>query len=254
MAYWWAQESSQQPLKTKLLHSARKLVQRIQPTLDELVYASFILLEETGNMARSERRLVKSAVERSLLSIEEYTNESLSPLGVSHYGRDAARFVEEMEGYSAAGKPRLSRILISVGLILQANYRRKLPVLLSHRARVLQIYRATQAVIVLIVFASLFWWAALKLGFPVDVKTPLQSRNGWQILHGVKLLVGDCAVAIVLLSMIFWAYRFIVDLGVRGCCQDELAVLNRGEEIIRRNFWPLVALPIITGVVVAVIT
>lgn len=130
VAYWWAQESSQDSLKRKLLETAREVVQRLQPTLDELVYGSFILLEEAGTMARAERRLVKSAVERALLSIEEHTNESLSPLGALHYGRDAATFVDEMEGYSATHKPRLSRILISVGLILQAAYRQKLPALL----------------------------------------------------------------------------------------------------------------------------
>ena len=75
-----------------------------------------IVVVRIGNMARSERRVVKTAVERALLSIEEHTNESLSPLGTLQYGRDAATFVDEMQDYSSGHKPRLSRILISVGL------------------------------------------------------------------------------------------------------------------------------------------
>lgn len=254
VAYWWAQESSHPPLKAKLVHTARTLVQRVQPTLDELVYGSFILLNEAANMARHERRLVKTAVERSLLSIEEYTNESLSPLGVFHYGRDAARFVEEMEGYDAASKPRLSRILISVGLILQAAYRQKLPALLSRRARVLQVVRAAQALLIIMIFASLSSQAAVSLGFPGNAKTPLQSPDPWQVLRGIEVLLGDCFFAVILFSALFWSYRFVVDLGIRGCCQDELDVFRRGWHSFESNIWPLIALPIITGVLVALIT
>src|SRR4051794_20373963 len=89
VAYWWAEENSTEQLKEKLLGSDQQIVQRVQPTLDELIYGSFILLEEASKMTRRQRKLVRSAVERALLSIEEHTNESLSPLGTHHFGRDA---------------------------------------------------------------------------------------------------------------------------------------------------------------------
>lgn len=254
VAYWWAQESSQDSLKRKLLETAREVVQRLQPTLDELVYGSFILLEEAGTMARAERRLVKSAVERALLSIEEHTNESLSPLGALHYGRDAATFVDEMEGYSATHKPRLSRILISVGLILQAAYRQKLPALLSSRARGLQIARAALITAALLVAAGLVWWAAVSLGFPADAKTPLKSRDGGQIALGILFFLLDLLVIGVLFSIVFWACRFIVDLGIYGRCQDELEVLRLGWESFKANLWPSLAVPMLTNFLVTFMT
>lgn len=254
VAYWWAQESSDNGLKKKLLRSAREVVQRLQPTLDELVYGSFVLLEEVGDMARAERRVVKTAVERALLSIEEHTNESLSPLGALHYGRDASTFVDEMQDYSSAHKPRLSRILISVGLILQAAYRQKLPYLLSNRARWLQVYRAIPATLILLAVAWFVWWVAIRLGFPADAKTPLHSRDGWQIARGIGLLAGNSALGILLLSIVFWIYRFVVDLALYGRCQDELAVLKRGWEAYSANLWALVALPVIMSLLIAVMT
>ncbi len=254
VTYWWAQESSDDALKKKLVRSAQEAVQRLQPTLDELVYGSFVLLGEVGNMARSERRVVKTAVERALLSIEEHTNESLSPLGALQYGRDAATFVDEMQDYSSGHKPRLSRILISVGLILQADYRQKLPSLLSNRARWLQVYRAVPATLILLALAWFVWWAALRLGFPADAKTPLKSHDGLQIARGIGLLAGNSVLAILMLSIAFWIYRFVVDLALYGRCQDELAVLKYGWKIYVANLWPLVALPTIISLLVAVMT
>ena len=254
VAYWWAQESSQDSLKKKLLTTAQEVVQRIQPTLDELVYGSFILLEEAGNMPRSQRRLVKNAVERALLSIEEHTNESLSPLGVLHYGRDAGTFVDEMEGYGSTHKPRLSRILISVGMILQAAYRQKLPALLSGRARGLQISRAALVGAVLLFFSWFVWWIAVRLGFPADAKTPLKSHDGWQIAFGIAIVLGDLLVVGVLLSIAFWLYRFIVDLGIYGRCQDEWEVLRGGWESFKNNLWLAFVLPTIISLLVAFMT
>jgi hypothetical protein len=254
VAYWWAQEDTQHTLKKKLLDSARSLVQRIQPSLDDLVYGSFILLEEVESMPRSDRSAVKTAVERALLSIDEHTVESLSPLGALHYGRDAATFVDDMEGYTSGHKPRLSRILISVGLILQAAYRKKLPAILSRRARSLQIFHAVVVSLLLFALTWFVWWGCVRLGLPADAKAPLKSREGWQIARGLGLLAANCAMAILLLSIVFWVYRFVVDLGIYGRCQDELAVLRRGWEVYTENLWALVALPAIMSLLVAVMT
>lgn len=253
VAYWWAQESGQNSLKHKLLGSASDLVQKIQPTLDELIYGSFILLEEVGSISRSERRLVKNAVERALLSIEEYTNESLSPLGALHYGRDAATFVNEMEEYSSANKPRLSRILISVGLILQAAYRQKLPALLSGRARALQIYRAVPATAILLFLAWFVWWGGVRLGFPADAKTAFKSHDGWQIARGIGFLIGNSSLLTVETSILFWIYHFIVDLGLIGRCQDEWDVLRKGWESYVTSFWALIILPIVIALLAAAV-
>ena len=154
-----------------------------------------------------------------------------------------------MEEYSSAQKPRLSRILISVGLILQAAYRQKLSSLLSARARGLQIYRAAQATLGLALLAWFVWWLAVRLGFPADAKTPLKSQDGWQIARGLGLLIGNCVLSVALVSIGFWIVTFVRELGVLGRCQDELEVLRRGWASF--NLWAYVGAPTVVNLVTA---
>ena len=46
LAYWWARDFEQQSVVNKLNLSAREIIGDIQPNLDALVFASFILLEQ----------------------------------------------------------------------------------------------------------------------------------------------------------------------------------------------------------------
>jgi hypothetical protein len=58
----------------------------------------------------------------------------------------------------------------------------------------------------------------------------------------------------VLLSIAFWIWRFIVDLGIYGRCQDELDVLRGGWVSFKNNIWLSLAVPAITNFLVAFMT
>lgn len=94
----------------------------------------------------------------------------------------------------------------------------------------------------------------MSLGFPADAKTPLKSHDGGQIALGILFFLLDLLVIGVLFSIVFWAYRFIVDLGIYGRCQDELEVLRRGWESFKANLWPSLAVPMLTNFLVTFMT
>jgi hypothetical protein len=254
LAYWWARDSQQQSLLEKLNLSARDIIADVQPNLDALVFASFILLEQAESFSRSERVPIKAAVENAMSSIEAYSKESLSPAVALAYDRDAATFPDDSRRSGLQGKPRLSRILIAVGLMLQRSYLEKSASLLSSKARGLQMSRAALATVALFFLMWFVWWIADKAGFPRDAKMLLRSHDGWQMAQGILVFVGNTVLGTVLLVIGFWIWRFVIDLAVRGRCRDELEVLRFGWGMLAKNFWIAVALPIITNFLVTFMT
>ena len=254
LAYWWARDTQQQSLLDKLNLSARHIIADIQPNLDALVFASFILLEQAESFSRRERVPIKAAVENAMSSIEAHSKELLSPAVALAYDQDAATFPDDSRRSGLQGKPRLSRILIAVGLMLQRSYLEKSASLLSSKARGLQISRAALATVGLFFLMWFVWWIADKAGFPKDAKTLLRSHDGWQMAQGILVFVGNTVLGTVLLVIGFWIWRFVIDLAVRGRCHDELEVLRFGWGILAKNFWIAVALPMITNFLVMFMT
>ena len=247
LAYWWARDSRNESLLQKLDLSARSIINEVQPNLDALVFASFILLDQVESFSRRERAPIKKAVENALSSIEAYTKSSLSPAVAQMYDRDAAMFPDESRRAGLEGKPRLSRILIAIGLMLQRSYLKKSASLLSSRARGLQISRAVVSTLVLFFLFWFVWWLADRAGFPKDAKTPFRSHDSWLMAKGILLFLGNTVLGTILLVIAFWIWRFAMDLGVYGRCQDEWEVLRRGWPILAKNFWVAVTLPLITN-------
>jgi hypothetical protein len=254
LAYWWARDSHQQSLLAKLNLSAKDIIAEVQPNLDALVFAAFILLEQAESFSRRERAPIKAAAENAITSIEAYTKESLSPGVALTYEQDLATLPDDSRRSGLEGKPRLSRILIAVGLMLQRSYLTKSPLLLSSKARGLQITRAVLVSIVLLFLTWVVWWIADKVGLPADAKTPLRSHHGLQMAQGILLFVGNTVLGTLVLVMGFWIWRFVADLGIYGRCQDELEVLSRGWGILVKNFWIAIALPLMTNFVVTFMT
>jgi hypothetical protein len=254
VAYWWARDSHQQSVLDKINLSAKDIVADVQPNLGALVFAAFILLEQAESFSRRERAPIKAAAENAISAIEAYTNESLSPTVALTYEEDLATLPDNSRRSGLEGKPRLSRILIAVGLMLQRSYLKKLPSLLSSKARGLQITRAVLFGIALLFLGWFIWWIADKAGLPGDAKTFLRSHNSLQMAKGIVLFVANAALGTLLLVIAFWIWRFIVDLGILGRCQDELEVLRRGWGILAKNFWVVVALPVVTNFLVTFMT
>jgi hypothetical protein len=254
MAYWWARDTKQQAVLEKLNLSAKDIVADVQPSLDALVIASYVLLDQAELFSRKERRPIKAAVENALTAIEAYTHESLSPAVALAYDRDTATLPDELRRPGLEGKPRVSRILLAIALMLQRSYLQKSGSLLSSKERGLQISRAVLSATGLLLLLWFVFWLAERIGFPFDVKAALRSRNGIEILRGIGLIAANTATATFMLVIIFWMWRFVFDLGVVGRCRDEWEVLSFGWDSLAKNFWIAIILPLLISVLVALMT
>jgi hypothetical protein len=254
VAYWWARDSQQHALLDKLNLSAREIIAEVQPNLDALVLASFVLLNQAESFSRRERMPIKAAVENALTAIEAYTKEALSPAVAMAYDCDAAMFADDLRRPGLEAKPRLSRILIAVGLILQRSYLEKAPLLFSVKARVLQISRAVLFTLVLLFTMWSIWWIADKIGLPGDAKTCIRSHDSAQMARGILLLVANTLLGSVLLVIAFWIWRFVVDLGIYGRCRDEWEVVIRGWPVLAKTYWIAIALPLMTNFIATFLT
>jgi len=249
VAYWWARDSQQRSLLDKLLLSAREIIAQIQPNLDALVYASFILLQEAASFTRKERAPIKPAVEKALSAIRAQTAESLTPAVALAYGGDAAIFPDESRRSGLPGKPRLSRILIAVGLMQQQSYTEKAASLLSLKARWLQVYRGAQGCVLALAASCLVWYVGDKVGLPLEFKSLLTSHNGQLFAKAFFLCLPlDLLFAALLFAPAFMFFQFFTDLIVHGRPVDEADVLNRGWKSFRDYYWIEIGVALIATV------
>lgn len=252
VAYWWARDSQQRPILDKLLRSAKEIIAQVQPNLDALVYASFVLLEEAATFTRKERNPIKLAVEKAMSAIRAQTAESLTPAVALAYGGDAAIFPDETRRSGLQGKPRLSRILIAIGLMLQQSYTQKSASLLSLKARWLQVYRGVQGCALSVGASWLVWLVGDKLSLPLEVKSLLTSHNG-QLF--AKAFFVCLPVDLIFFAFLFLPgfifYRFFTDLIIYGRPLDEADVLSRGWALFKEHYWIEIALVLLTTIVYA---
>jgi hypothetical protein len=252
LAFWWARDLEQHSLLNKLVLSAKDMVAEVQPNLDALVHASFVLLERAALVPRRERALVKRAVEKAISAIEASTAESLTPATALAYGRDAAAFPDARRRPDLEGKPRLSRILIAVGLMLQESYTKKAVTLLSLKARCLQVYRGLQGCLLSLGASWLIWTVGDRLGLPVNTKALLSSHNSQLFAKAFFVCFPmNLLFAAMLFAPAFIFYHFFVDLLVCGRPLDELDVLKRGWRSFKDYYWIEIALVLITTIAFA---
>ena len=107
---------------------------------------------------------------------------------------------------------------------------------------------------VLFFLAWSVWCIADKVGLPADAKTPLRSHDGWQMAQGILLFVANTALGIALVAIAFFIWRFVVDLGIYGLCQDEVEVVRRGSQSLAKHFWIAVAVPTLGNLIVTFLT
>lgn len=252
VAYWWARDSQQRSQLDKLLLTTREIIAQVQPNLDALVYASFIMLQEAASFTRKERAPIKPAVEKALSAIRAHTAESLTPAVALAYGGDAAMFSDESRRAGLPGKPRLSRILIAVGLMQQQSYTEKSASLLSLKARCLQIYRGAQGCVLSLAASCFVWYIGDRVGLPLEFKSLLASHGGQLFAKAFFLCLPlDLFFAALLFAPAFMFFQFFTDLIVHGRPVDEADVLNRGWKSFKNYYWIEIGVALIATIAYA---
>jgi hypothetical protein len=128
----------------------------------DIVYLAYVLIEEIKEFSRDERREIKKLVNESLKFIRNYTleNQSLScPAEKDYHGANIALQTRELQDlYGYPNKPILSRILVSIGLLIEQKYISS-PNLFDGSEQLLRKYSAAVGYFLPIICVSLlaFW-------------------------------------------------------------------------------------------------
>jgi hypothetical protein len=253
IAYWWARETQQQAVVDRLIVNAKQIAAEIQPAMDSIVYASYVLLEEAERMTRKERSMIRDAVEAALRAISSYTTEALAPSLADFYGKDASTFPDILEAYGHEMKPRFSRILIAIGLMIQFSYSRKLASLLSARARALQSYRGAVSLIICLVLVVLFYWLGSRISLPADTSPFLKSGTFLGIAQGLIFLLANVAFWSVVLLPLSFAFHFLTGLMIRGQFRDEVETMAHAWASFKDHYRGLILFPVIVTLLTAII-
>lgn len=252
LAYWWGRETRQPSVIKQVLPSAKEIAANIQPDMDSTVYSSYVLLEEAKSMSRKERHVVRETAESALRAITSYTTESVAPALAAYYGNDSSRSVEILERYRHELKPRFSRILVAIGLITEFLYVHNLAVLLSTRARTLQIYRGSVAAIACLLCLALVYWLGSCISLPVNITPLFKSGDFISIVRGVCFLLADLVFWSVVLLPLNFAVHFIFGLIITGRFQDEAETIGKAWSYFTEHYRELIFLPVLVTVLTAI--
>jgi hypothetical protein len=196
--------------------------------------------------------MVQSTVEAALRSITNYTTDALAPTLAAFYGQDASRSPNILETYGHETKPRLSRILIAIGLMTQFSYSQKLALLLSARARALQLYRGVVGLIICLLLVVVSYWLGSRVSLPVDIGPFLKSGKFWSIAQGVGLLLANLVFWSVVLLPLSFAYHLFFGLMIRGQFQDEAETIVHAWTSFKEHYRELILLPVVVTILVAI--
>lgn len=129
VTYWWSKQTENEELRSVVRNDCIERFKREDYLARDICYIAYVLLEEIKIFPRSERKNIKEFIEKSLQFIRNYTIErdfDLPKEVSGEYGSDIAlgdQFSQDLYGYPS--KPRLSRILLSVGLLIDQKYARQ---------------------------------------------------------------------------------------------------------------------------------
>jgi hypothetical protein len=219
----------------------------------ERVYYSYILLDNIGVVPRSQRYLVKQWVEESLKFIHLYSIESVfTPSSlVDEYSYDVTTRPEIMNSYGYSDRPRLSRIMVSIGLLIDRMYATNASLLLSQQNQILRFARGIIYPFVVLLITSGFVYASLKIELPLTLKTDIESRDFWAIAKAICLkLPIDVIWAAILITLLMWAYFLFYYIAWSSKTRDEIEATRLTFSFLRQNWHIEVMLAIAVSVAI----
>jgi len=239
-AHLWAVETGATSILETLRHECAMWALSRDCLPREQVYLSYILLEEAGQMPRSKRPRIKQCVEDSLKFVHTQSVESVfAPDIVEQYSYDVASRPEMLEQYGHPARPRLSRIMLSIGLVLERHYSLSGRLLFSRQTWLESTLRGIAYGALLLAMASLVYWLSGLAGIPFSLRTALVSKDLLAILgvFFVKLPVNLAWISVLVL-LIISAFMFLHQLSLTGRRSSELEVIADIREFVRAN-WPV---------------
>jgi hypothetical protein len=253
VAHLWATETQARGILQIVRHECMVRASSRDCLPRERVYLSYVLLEEANCMPRPERSKVKQWIEESLRFVQIYSIESgFASAIVEQYSYDVVSKPEVMEQYGHSARPRLSRIMLSVGLMLERQYSSSARLLFSRQIQLESISRGTVYPLFLLILTALIFWLWRQVDVPLSLKSALESKSLKTTLVAFCFQFPiDFIWAATIVVPLISAWVFFHRLALTGQRSSELEVMHDIWGILRKNWLIEVVLAIIMSVVVA---
>lgn len=240
VTYLWSKEFEDAQLRNSIKTEVFNKYETENYLDRDIIYLAYILIEEIGTFSRVKRQDIKLFIEESIKFIRNYTLEgrsAISPAITGAYGNDIALESPEMQDiYGYPNKPILSRILLSLGLLIEQKYVNSPHIFDGSE----QLLRKTSAVVsYLIIFMSaglLIFWCWGTADFINNFKTNFQT----QALSGyaVGLLKVITSTLLLVISLFFMVMATIVPYYLlRNIEIKHTEALIKGWDFARKYVW-----------------
>lgn len=236
IGHMWAKETQADDILRTIVNEALDRSSREETFSRDRVYYSYVLFEEIRATPRKERYKVKKWIEESLNFLYSYSVESVfSPDIVEAYSHDVATTTAGMRGYAV--KPRLSRIMLSVGLMIDRKYDSEGSQLFSNENQLLRFLRGIVYPMFLLSFLALFIFGTGKIGLPISIKRDVESGEFIRIVKAVCLkLPVDVVWISAVIILLCWAGFVFYYICLSAKTDNEITATNLTFVFLRRNW------------------
>lgn len=238
-AHLWAKELHLSDITNLLVRECMDRASKEDTFSRERVYYSYILLDNVNAIPRRQRHLVKEWIEESLNFIHTYSVESVfSPSSiVDEYSYDVMTKPEMMNHHGYSSRPRLSRIMLSIGLLIDRKYTLNAPDLFNTENQILRFVRGTLYPFFVLTIMAGFIYVTRKAGLPLTLKTDIESNSFWAIVKATCLkLPVDIIYASILITLLMWAYFLFHYIALKGETKDEIEATKLTFTFLRENW------------------
>lgn len=234
--FWFTRAIGRVDLSERLFRIADGILSARDIHLDGRVCSAAILLEELEQMSMQQR-----------LKVVTFAKDCIRSLGVE--AADGIEMLMIEERHFAPAPIRVSRILVSVGLLCDDLLERKSTLLLTKTERSWQIIRALVYGPLSALLAVAIVWSAMRIRPAHSITSEMLVAPSFSTAaFSLALLVAYTAVVGVLIFVLVAIYELIVGLAVLGKRQDEIAAFREAWRFVVEHYKVEFALGLIAGV------
>lgn len=251
-AHIWAREIDSVELLRTIVNEAMERAARDDTLARDRVYYSYVLFEEIKAIPRKDRKKVGEWVLASLDYLYSYSVESVfSPDVVEEYSQDIVTTNVGMVEYGYTVKPRLSRIMLAVGLLTIRKYDLEGSVVFSSERQILRLVRGLFYPLIVLGLLALFIYITSKIGLPFSIGPDIKSGELARIATAICLkLPPDVVWASLVSVLLTWAGCLFYYIAWSADTDNEIVATKLTVDFLKRN-WGVEVLLAGSGALVA---
>nr|MBA3710955.1 hypothetical protein [Pyrinomonadaceae bacterium] len=251
VVYMWAKHTQAEDLLPKLRQACLQKASGDECLPRDLVYVTYILFEEIEKLLREERAQVRRWVEESLRFIRTYSVEAgFPPEVLEEFGGDVALATPDiMRQYGYPVRPRLSRILLSVGHMMEQRYILNPQLLQTGEQRKRAWLRGIAYPLLLLLGAAAVVYAGRNAGFPFDVKAGFATKQFLPILLAVFEMLANTAWMTVFILLVVMASVMFYRVLITAQDVDDYEAVKNAWRQARGLLWYEIGLGVIGAII-----